>query len=72
MSTFCVSWTIDIESDGSHRDAAKVAAQLCFKAHIAAGHHDSASTFTVIDADQVPVIIDLSDSLSDLNGDYTQ
>lgn len=72
MSTFTVSWTIEIDTAGDHRDAAKTAAQLCFKANIAAGAHDSACCFVVIGEDGTPVDIDLCGSLSDLDGDDTQ
>jgi len=72
MKTYNVSWTIDIETNGDHRAAAKAAAQLCFKAHIAAGFHDSACAFSVTGPDGISVDIDLCGSLSDLDGDDTQ
>lgn len=72
MTIFTVSWTIEIDTAGGHRDAAKTAAQLCFKANISAGAHDSECSFVVIGEDGIPVNIDLCGSLSDLDGDDTQ
>lgn len=72
MPNYSVSWTIDIETSGDHTAAAQTAAQLCFKAHIAAGQYDSACSFVVVGDDGVPVEIDLCGSLYDLEGDDTQ
>lgn len=61
MNSYTVTWTIDVETEGSHQGAAQTVAELCFDAHIAAGDEDSACVFTVTGADGAPVIIDLSD-----------
>lgn len=72
MPSYQVTWTIDVECEGNHNAAAQLAADRYFAPHIAAGEHDSACVFVVIDdADQVEVNIDLADSLSDLEGDDT-
>lgn len=70
MPNYQVTWTIDVECEGGHKAAAQLVADRYFAANIAAGEHDSACSFVVIDdADRVEVDIDLADSLSDLQGD---
>jgi hypothetical protein len=69
MKSYTVTWTIDIEIDGDHKDAAQAVADRYFKANIAEGEHDSACSFIVTADDQVAVDIDLADSLSDLDAD---
>lgn len=72
MPSYQVTWTIDVECEGDHKAAAKLVADRYFAANIAAGEHDSACSFVVVDdADLVKVDIDLADSLSDLEGDDT-
>lgn len=71
--TSTVTWTIDVEVDGDHKDAAQLVANSYFQARIAAGEQDSACSFVVVDeTDQHQVDIDLADSLSDLDGDDTE
>ena len=72
MPSYRVTWTVDVECDGDHKDAAQMVASDYFAAHIAAGEQDSACSFVVAnDTDQIAVEIDLADSLSDLVGDDT-
>ncbi|GFZ61577.1 hypothetical protein PSTH1771_16710 [Pseudomonas syringae pv. theae] len=72
MPSYQVIWTIDVECEGDHKAAAQLAADRYFAANIAAGEHDSACSFVVVDdADLMKVDIDLADSLSDLEGDDT-
>ncbi|EKJ7124364.1 hypothetical protein FA366_10175 [Pseudomonas aeruginosa] len=73
MAAYTVTWTIDVEVDGDHKDAAQFVADSYFQARIAAGEQDSACSFVVVDeTDQHQVDIDLADSLSDLDGDDTE
>lgn len=69
---YTVTWIIEVESDGDHKAAAQAVASRYFKEHIAAGQYDSACSFTVAGPVGVPVEIDLTDSLSDLEGDDTE
>ena len=69
MKSYTVTWTINIEVDGDHKDAAQAVADRYFQTNIAAGEYDSACSFIVIADDQVEVDIDLADSLSDLDAD---
>lgn len=72
MPSYQVIWTIDVECEGDHKAAAQLVADRYFAANIAAGEHDSACSFVVVDdADLAKVDIDLADSLSDLEGDDT-
>ncbi|MBA6068088.1 hypothetical protein [Pseudomonas mosselii] len=72
MRSYQVSWTVNVECAGDHKDAAQLVADRYFAARIAAGEQDSACVFTVTDeADGVGVEIDLADSLSELQGDDT-
>ncbi|NWB63499.1 hypothetical protein [Pseudomonas sp. F1002] len=66
MTVYRVSWSIDIATDGDHREAAKVAASLCFQARIAAGYHDTACIFEVTGPENIPVTVDLAESVSTL------
>ncbi len=72
MTTYSVTWEIDIDTNGDHREAAQAAALLGFKPHIIEGENDSACTFLVTGPDDLPVTIDLADSLSSLEGDDTE
>lgn len=69
---YTVTWTVDVEVMGDHKDAAQAVADLYFQERIAAGEHGSACSFTVAGSDNYPVEIDLADSSSDLEGDDTQ
>lgn len=69
MQKYTVTWTVDIEIPGDHKAAAQEVANKYFQARIAAGDHDSACSFVVSGIDDVPVEIDLADSLSDLDSD---
>ncbi|MEJ3648156.1 hypothetical protein WDZ55_22365 [Pseudomonas bubulae] len=69
---YAVTWTVDVEVMGNHKDAAQAVADLYFQERIAAEEHGSACSFTVAGSDNFPVEIDLADSLSDLEGDDTQ
>lgn len=73
IAAYTVIWTIDVEVDGDHKDAAQFVADSYFQARIASGEQDSACSFVVVDeTDQHQVDIDLADSLSDLDGDDTE
>ncbi|WP_311061519.1 hypothetical protein [Pseudomonas aeruginosa] len=67
---YTVTWSIDVEVDGDYKAAAQAVADRYFQANIAAGDHDSACSFVVTAEDNVPVDIDLADSLSDLDDDF--
>lgn len=71
MRKYTVTWTTDIEISGDHKDAAQAVASQYFQERIAAGEQDSACSFVVKGPDNFPVVIDLADSLSDLEGDDT-
>ncbi|HBN8007503.1 TPA: hypothetical protein L3645_006330 [Pseudomonas aeruginosa] len=71
MPTYSVTWTIDVEIEGDHKDAAQHVADLHFRPGIARGDQDAACCFTVTGPDGVPAEVDLADSLSDLEGDDT-
>lgn len=68
---FTVTFNVDVEIAGDHRDAAQEVADRYFQPRIAAGEQDSACWFIVAGPDRFPVEIDLADSLSDLEGDDT-
>ncbi|HGT3435232.1 hypothetical protein [Pseudomonas aeruginosa] len=62
MAAYTVTWTIDVEVDGDHKDAAQFVADSYFQARIASGEQDSACSFVVVDeTDQHQVDIDLAD-----------
>lgn len=67
MTVYRVSWTIDIATDGDQREAAQVAASLCFQARIAAGCHDTACIFEVTGPDNIPVTVDLAERAPMIN-----
>lgn len=69
---YSVTWTVDVEIEGDHKDAAQAVADQYFQARIAAGEYDSACSFVVTGVDNFPVNIDLADSLSDLEGNDTE
>ncbi|WGO96409.1 hypothetical protein QCD61_28340 (plasmid) [Pseudomonas viciae] len=69
MQKYTVTWTVDIEVPGDHKAAAQEVANRYFQTRIAAGEQDSACSFVVSGSDDIPVDIDLADSLSDLDSD---
>lgn len=69
--SYRVTWSVDVELEGDHKDAAQAVAQQYFQARIAEGEHGSACAFEVTGADGVMVEIDLAPSLSELEGDDT-
>ncbi|HHM8821238.1 TPA: hypothetical protein ACRNRF_006191 [Pseudomonas aeruginosa] len=71
MPAYTVTWTIDVDVEGDHKDAAQHVADSYFQGHVAAGEHGSACMFVVTGPDNAPAEIDLADSLSDLEGDDT-
>ena len=52
---YTVTWTVDVEVMGDHKDAAQAVADLYFQERIAAGEHGSACSFTVAGSDNFPV-----------------
>ena len=48
---YTVTWTVDVEVMGDHKDAAQAVADLYFQERIAAGEHGSACSFTVAGSD---------------------
>lgn len=71
MPAYTVTWTIDVEVEGDHKDAAQHVADHYFHPRIAAGEPGSACSFVVTGPDNAPADIELADSLSDLEGDDT-
>lgn len=59
--TLKVTWSVDIEIEGSHAEAAQEAANRFFQERIAAGEPDTACVFTVTGEDGVEVVVDLAE-----------
>jgi len=67
MPTYRVTWEIDVEVQGCHREAAQAVANDYFQARIADGEPDSACHFIVTGEDCVPVDLSLAPSLWDID-----
>lgn len=71
MTTYRVSWSVDVDICGDHRAAAQAVADDYFQHRIATGQPDSACHFEVLGPDGLSTHHDLADGLLGRGGEET-